>query len=55
MLDIIIPVYNSKKTLFRTLLSISIQTYNDIHVYLINDADDINYDDEIIFFQNTFQ
>ncbi len=54
MLDIIIPVYNSKKTLFRTLLSISIQTYNDIHVYLINDADDINYDDEINFFSKYF-
>ena len=50
-LDIIIPCYNAKKTLFYTLSSISVQKnvfgYN---VYLVNDKSDYNYDEEVNYF-----
>ena len=53
-LDIIIPVYNSKKTINGTLYSILYQNYKNIHVYLINDCDNNNYSDEVEFFSNFF-
>ena len=54
-LDIIIPVYNSKKTINGTLYSILYQNYKNIHVYLINDCDNNNYSDEVEFFSNFFE
>lgn len=54
MLDIIIPVYNSKNTLFRTLNSIAIQTFKEFKVYLINDCDNLDYQEEIDFFSKYF-
>ncbi len=47
-LDIIIPCYNAKETLFNTLASISIQkSAPKFKVYLINDKSDYDYQDEI--------
>ena len=52
MIDIIIPLYNSKKTLFKTLLSINIQTIKDkVIVYLIDDDSDEDYDDIVDLFK----
>lgn len=46
MIDIIIPIYNARKTLEKTLMSISLQSIKDkLNVYLIDDASDENYDD----------
>lgn len=47
-LDIIIPCYNARKTLERTLASIYIQTFkDDINVYIVNDCDGLDYSDII--------
>ena len=47
-LDIIIPCYKATKTLERTLASIYMQTIkDDIHVYISNDADGLDYGDII--------
>ena len=53
-IDIIIPVYNSKNTINRTLYSILYQSYKYKHVYLINDCDNYDYSDEVRFFSNFF-
>ena len=52
--SIIIPVYNSKNTINRTLYSILYQSYKYKHVYLINDCDNYDYSDEVRFFSNFF-
>ncbi len=53
MIDIIIPAYNAKKTIFKTLASITLQTIrNDLNVYIINDASDYDYQEEIEFFKD---
>ena len=47
-LDIIIPCYKATKTLGRTLASIYMQTIKDeINVFVVNDADGLNYSDII--------
>lgn len=47
-LDIIIPCYKATKTLERTLASIYMQTIkDDIHVYISNDNDGLDYNDII--------
>ena len=54
-LDIIIPCYNCKDTLFYTLCSIRLQ--QDVYgfkVYLINDKSDYDYNNEVIFFSKYF-
>lgn len=49
-LDIIIPCYNARETIERTLSSINLQTIkNDIHVYIINDSDGLEYSDIITY------
>lgn len=54
-LDIIIPIYNAKKTLKRLLYSIAIQRNAfGFHVYLINDCSDYDYQEEISFFKEYF-
>ncbi len=46
MIDLIIPIYNAKKTLEFTLMSIKIQTIVDkINIYLIDDASADKYDE----------
>ena len=46
MIDIIIPVYNARKTLELTLMSIKLQTIIDkINIYLIDDNSIENYDE----------
>ncbi len=51
MIDIIIPTYNSLKTIKSTLYSIAYQTISDkVTVYIVDDASDDNYDDVINFF-----
>lgn len=48
MIDIIIPVYNSRKTLPFTLLSICRQTIKDkVRILLVDDCSSDNYDDII--------
>ena len=54
-LDIIIPVYNAKKTIRKTLYSIAIQkNITGFSVTLVNDASAYNYDEEIKFFSQYF-
>ena len=54
-LDIIIPCYNAKDTLFFTLSSINIQQgVEGFKVYLINDKSDYDYQDEVRFFSKNF-
>lgn len=50
-IDVIIPCYNAKETLFKTLSSIAIQRNVDrLHVYLVNDCSKYKYDDFINYF-----
>lgn len=52
-LDIIIPCYNAKKTIAKTLSSICLQERcEDINVYLVNDCSDYDYSFFINFFSN---
>lgn len=54
-LDIIIPTYNAKDTLERTLASIAIQQgIEDVNVYLINDASDYDYKEFIDYYSKFF-
>lgn len=54
-LDIIIPTYNAKETLERTLSSIAIQQgIEDVDVYLINDASNYNYKEFIDYYSKFF-
>lgn len=51
MLDIIIPAYNTHKTIIKTLLSISLQTLKDrVNVCIVNDGSDIDYKKEVELF-----
>lgn len=53
MVDIIIPVYNSRDTLSRTLASIAYQNTNyDFKVTIIDDSSDEAYDDIIDIYKN---
>lgn len=46
MIDLIIPLYNAKKTLDLTLMSIKMQTIVDkLNIYLIDDCSDDDYDE----------
>lgn len=52
-LDIIIPCYNAKKTISKTLSSICLQNKcEEINVYLVNDCSDYDYSFFINFFSN---
>lgn len=54
-IDIIIPTYNAKETLNRTLASIAIQKeVSNIKVYIINDASDYNYSDFINYYSKFY-
>ena len=54
-LDIIIPTYNAKNTLDKTLSSIAIQKgIKNINVYIINDASDYNYNEYINYYSKFF-
>ena len=47
-ISIIIPIYNARNTLEKTLMSLDIQTMrNMLEVYLIDDASKDKYDDII--------
>lgn len=51
LIDVIIPAYNSHKTIDRTLYSICYQEISDlVNVYIINDFSDIDYTKEVQFF-----
>ena len=55
-LDIIIPCYNSKKTIFYTLSSIATQqAVYGFKVYLINDNSSYDYQDEVNYFSKFFK
>ena len=54
-LDIIIPIYNAKATIRRTLYSIATQrNICDFCVYLINDCSDYDYSDEVSLFSKFY-
>ena len=53
MIDIIIPVYNSQKTIAKTLASIVIQKIrNNTKVYIVDDCSTGNYDKELAPFKD---
>ncbi len=53
MIDIIIPLYNAKDTISKTLYSILLQkNLKDLHVYLVDDCSSCSYDEVISFFSN---
>ena len=53
MIDVIVPIYNSRKTLFYTLTSIKLQTIiNKVNVILVDDCSDEKYDDIISEFSD---
>lgn len=54
MLDLIIPVYNNKKGLYRTLFSIGTDLDKKIKVTIIDDCSTENYEDVENFFQKFF-
>ena len=52
-LDIIIPCYNAKKTIVKTLSSICLQeNIEKANIYLVNDCSDYDYSFYIDFFKN---
>lgn len=53
-IDIIIPVYNSRKTLRKTLESIANQNIHNFSVCLVNDGSTEEYSDIITHFQSFF-
>lgn len=54
-LSIIIPAYNAKDTITKTLESIAIQVLEyDFEVLIVNDASDYSYEEEINRFSNFF-
>ncbi len=55
MIDIIIPLYKAKNTIMTLLYSLMYQDFDDFTLYLINDHDGENYDEEINFFKNFFK
>lgn len=53
MVDVIIPAYNAHKTIKKTLLSIaSLDNLNDIKTYIVNDASETDYSEEVKEFKN---
>lgn len=53
MVDIIIPTYNAHNTISKTLSSIAYQNnVSNINVYIVNDASEYDYANEISFFNN---
>ena len=52
MIDVIIPAYNSQKTIEQTLFSLSIQeNTRDLNVYIVNDGSAKDYSSSIKFFK----
>ena len=53
MIDVIIPTYNSQRTIVETLSSLSIQRIKDkLKIYIVDDCSDDNYDKEISLFKD---
>ena len=53
MIDIIIPLYNAKDTISKTLYSILLQkNLKDLHVYLVDDCSTCSYDKILSFFSD---
>lgn len=53
MIDLIIPIYNAKKTIDKTLMSIKLQTIVEkINIYLIDDCSNDNYSEIINKYQD---
>ena len=52
MIDLIIPAYNAKDTINKTLISIAMQTISDkVNVYIINDKSNYSYSSQIKLFE----
>ena len=54
MIDLIIPVYNNKKGLYSTLMSIGYGYHNDIKVTIVDDCSNESYEDIVQLFQKIF-
>lgn len=53
MIDVIIPAYNARETIDRTLYSIAYQrNSSNLNVYIINDASEFDYKSQVDFFSN---
>ena len=53
MIDVIIPAYNAKKTIIKTLVTVMNQTMSeDLHVYIVDDCSKDNYEDIYNLFSN---
>ena len=50
MLDIIIPVFNDKEGLIKTLLSLGQTNNKDIFITIVDDGSNVNYENIIDFF-----
>lgn len=55
MIDIIIPAYNSKKTIKTTLDSIKKQNNKNFEVTIVNDAGQENYEEEIKYYSKYYK
>ena len=54
-IDLIIPTYKAKETIFQTLSSVAIQSVaQDINVLMVVDADGYSYDDLYHKFDDVF-
>ena len=52
-IDLVVPMYKARGTLVRLLSSVSSQSIKDyVHIILVQDADDENYDDILNIFKN---
>lgn len=54
MLDIIIPVFNDKEGLIKTLLSLGQTNNKDIFITVVDDGSNVNYENIIDFFSQLF-
>lgn len=55
MLDLIIPVYNNKRGLYQSLMSIGTECDpKDLYVTIVDDHSDVNYDSVVAMFQQFF-
>ena len=54
MLDVIIPAYNAKDTIFRTLSSLALQREIEFDVHIVNDCSDYDYYDYVEYFSKYY-
>ena len=55
MIDVIIPAYNAKDTIFKTLSSLAIQRDIDFNVYIVNDCSEYDYSNYVEYFSKYYK